>query len=64
VSAYEDDGARVLASGTLHLRLTDFARQLTTMRARGRHPIAALERFGQFFAGQLWDVYRPQPSDA
>lgn len=64
VSADEDDGARILASGTLHLRLADFARQLTTIRAKGPHRTVALERFGEFFAGQLWDVYRPQHSDA
>lgn len=64
VAADKDDGARILAAGTLHLRLADFARQLTTIRAKGPHAAAALERFGQFFAGQLWDVYRPQHSDA
>ena len=35
------------------------SRQLTTFRAKGPHPVAALERFGRFFAGQLWEVYGP-----
>ncbi|HEX9030684.1 MAG TPA: GMC family oxidoreductase, partial [Streptosporangiaceae bacterium] len=64
VAAAQDDGARVLATGTLRLRLTEFAHQLTTIRADGPHRVAALERFGQFFAGELWNVYGPQHSDA
>jgi cholesterol oxidase len=64
VAEGEDDGARLLATGTLHLRLTAFARQLTTFRTKGPHGAVALERFGRFFAGQLWDVYGPQPSGA
>ena len=60
----ENDEARILATGTLHLRLTGFARELTTFRAKGPHSAAALERFGRFFAGQLWDVYGPQHSNA
>ena len=59
VAEGEDDGAHVLATGTLHLRLTAFARQLTTFRTKGPHGAVALERFGRFFAGQLWDVLRP-----
>ena len=62
VAAEEDDEARILAAGTLHLRLTDFARELTTIRVEGPHCAAALERFGRFFAGQLWDVYGPDRS--
>ncbi len=64
VAEGEDEDARILATGTLHLRLTGFARQLTTIRTKGPHGAEALERFGRFFAGQLWDVYGPQHSDA
>ncbi len=64
VAEDEDDRARVLATGTLHLRLTSFARELTTIRAEGPNGAAALEQFGRFFAGQLWDVYGPRYSDA
>ncbi len=62
VAPGQDAGARILGAGTMHLRLTEFARQLTTFRAEGPHAAAALERFGRFFAGQLWDVYGPQPA--
>jgi cholesterol oxidase len=64
VAADEDEGARILAAGTLHLHLADFARQLTTLRTEGPHHAVALERFGRFFAGQLWDVYGPQRGNA
>ncbi len=60
----EDDQARTLAVGTLHLSPADFARQLCTIRAEGPHGAAALERFGHFFCGQLWDVYGPQRTSA
>jgi len=60
VAEGQDDQARTLAMGTLHLSVEDFARQCTTIRAEGPHRVAALERFGLFFAGQLWDVYGPQ----
>ncbi len=63
VAAGEDEGARTLATGTLHLSPAAFARQLATIRVEGPHRAAALERFGQFFAGQLWDVYGPQPAN-
>ncbi|HET9899278.1 MAG TPA: GMC oxidoreductase [Streptosporangiaceae bacterium] len=55
-----DHAARIIAKGTLHLRLTAFAQELTTIRAKGPHEAVALERFGRFFAGQLWEVYGPQ----
>jgi cholesterol oxidase len=64
VGADEDEGARILAAGTLHLQLSDFARQLTTIRTEGPHRVAALERFGRFFVGQLWDVYGRSPGSA
>ena len=50
--------------GTLHLSPADFERQLTTIRVEGPHRVVALERFGQFFCGQLWDVYGPQRTSA
>ena len=62
VAAEEDDQARILAAGTLHLHITDFVRQLTTIRVEGPHCAAGMERFGRFFAGQLWDVYGPDRS--
>jgi cholesterol oxidase len=62
VAAEEDDQARILAAGTLHLHITDFVRELTTIRVEGPHCAAGMERFGRFFAGQLWDVYGPDRS--
>jgi cholesterol oxidase len=62
VGVDEDDGAATLATGVLHLRLADFVRQLATIRVEGPHSAAGLQRFGRFFAGQLWDVYGPDRS--
>ena len=62
VAAQEDDQARILAAGTLHLHITDFVRELTTIRVEGPHCAAGVQRFGRFFAGQLWDVYGPDRS--
>ncbi len=64
VAPEEDDQARILAAGTLHLHISAFVRQLATIRVEGPHGAAGLERFGRFFAGQLWDVYGPQRSRA
>ncbi|AJF69103.1 patatin-like phospholipase family protein [Streptomyces vietnamensis] len=60
VAAGEESGAESVASGTVHIRPTDFLKQLTTFRVEaptlpGR--VTALGRFGQFFLGKLWDVY-------
>ena len=64
VAPEEDDQALILAAGTLHLHITDFVRQLATIRVEGPHCAAGLERFGRFFAGQFWDVYGPDRSHA
>lgn len=64
VAPEEDDQARILAAGTLHLHISAFVRQLATIRVEGPDCAAGLERFGRFFAGQLWDVYGPQRSHA
>lgn len=60
VDADDESQAPLVASGAVRIRPTDFLKQLTTFRAEaatipGR--AAALGRFGQFFAGKLWDVY-------
>jgi cholesterol oxidase len=59
VGAGEEDGAEVVAAGVLNIRLTDFARQLTTFRTSGPDGLEKLLRFGRFFAGELWEVYGP-----
>ncbi|TDC65398.1 GMC family oxidoreductase [Actinomadura sp. GC306] len=54
-----EDGAAVVGAGVLNIRLTDFARQLTTFRTSGPDGLDSLLRFGRFFAGELWEVYGP-----
>lgn len=53
--------AAIVAQGILHVKPADFARQLTTFRARGasgtRESLAAIGRFGSFFFGALWETY-------
>ncbi|MFD7322692.1 patatin-like phospholipase family protein [Streptomyces sp. NPDC059875] len=60
VDADEESEAELVASGSVHIRPTDFLKQLTTFRVEaatlpGR--VTTLGRFGQFFFGKLWDVY-------
>ncbi|GGW12423.1 hypothetical protein GCM10018980_04290 [Streptomyces capoamus] len=60
VPAGEEADAQVVATGVLRLRLPDLVRELASFRVRAdttRGRLAALGRFGQFFAGRLWDVY-------
>jgi hypothetical protein len=60
VEAAEDDTAELVGSGVLRIRMRDFAKQLTTFRAHGRGPAAALGallRFGWIFLGQLAEAY-------
>lgn len=56
----EEAGAVLYASGILKLYLQDFLKQLTTFRVDGptiHDRVSALNRFGSFFFGKLWDVY-------
>ncbi|NDU76710.1 FAD-binding protein [Actinomadura sp. DSM 109109] len=62
VAEDEEDGAEVVAAGVLHIQLTDFARQLTTFRTAGPDGAGKLLAFGRFFAGELWEVYGPDPA--
>ncbi|CAM5480424.1 hypothetical protein SNARM312S_03327 [Streptomyces narbonensis] len=60
VGADEESEAQVVACGAVRIRPADFLKQLTTFRVEaptlpGR--VTTLGRFGQFFAGKLWDVY-------
>ncbi|MDA2927106.1 alpha/beta hydrolase, partial [Acidobacteria bacterium AH-259-G07] len=55
-----EQDAEIYASGILKIYMQDFLKQLTTFRTEGptlHDRIAALNRFGQFFFGKLWDVY-------
>ncbi len=51
------DDPRVRGAGILHIKPIDFARQLTTFRAEGPDPGAAIARFGELFLGDLWGTY-------
>ena len=56
----EESVAQIVATGIVRIFLLDFLRQLTTFRADGPSLISrtvALGRFGNLFAGQLWQVY-------
>lgn len=52
----------VVGSGILRIRPLDFAWQLTTFRVHGPGlggELAALDRFGRLFLGELWQVFDP-----
>jgi cholesterol oxidase len=61
VSASEDAGATVVGKGILHILPADFARQMTTIAVTGttsaKERLAAVAKFGKFFAGVLYDSY-------
>ena len=56
-----DATAPVLGQGELHIAPADFAKQMTTMQvANAQTPqqrLQAIARFGEFFAGTLYQVY-------
>ncbi|MDY7093231.1 MAG: alpha/beta fold hydrolase [Acidobacteriota bacterium] len=63
VTVYEgkDDTGAVVGQGILHIQPLDFAKQMTTMKVLGatsaRQRVEALGRFGEYFAGVLWQAY-------
>jgi len=62
LEADQEAGAELYATGILHIELADFMHQLTTLRADAPTflaRLAAVERFGKFFFGALWDTYGP-----
>jgi len=62
VEADKEAKAKVYATGLLYIEVMDFAKQLTTIRASGEtltDRLHAVERFGGFFLGALWEVYKP-----
>jgi cholesterol oxidase len=54
-----EDADEVDAAGTLHIGPTELAAMLSSVRAEGPEPAAALAGFGKFFMGELWEVYGP-----
>jgi cholesterol oxidase len=57
VEAAAEATAGGCGAGVVHIRIEDFAHQLTTIRTTGPGRAEALLDFGHFFLGQLWDVY-------
>ncbi len=57
----DNDAGKVVAKGILTIRPDDFMTQLTTMKVLNatstQQRLAATARFGQFFAGTLFDVF-------
>ncbi len=57
----DSDAAPVLGTGILHIEMTDFVKQMTTMKITNAASVEQsaeyLARFGKFFASSLWDVY-------
>ena len=57
----EDARANVLGTGKLRIKVADFTKQMTTMKAI--HPDSkvkgaqAVAKFGKLFAGEVWDTY-------
>jgi cholesterol oxidase len=64
VEAGDDDSAEVVASGVLHIKPLDFAKQLTTFDTEPDGRLDAVARFGALFAGKLWEVYGPRGKGA
>ncbi len=63
VTIYEgkDDTGDIVAKGVMHIKPSDFAIQMTTMKVTGAKTIEeklkATARFGKYFAGSLWQNY-------
>jgi cholesterol oxidase len=62
LQADQEAGAELFAVGILRIELPDFLHQLTTLRADAPtlpERLSAMERFGKFFFGALWETYAP-----
>lgn len=61
VTEGHESGGTEVARGILHIDPIDFVRQLTTLKAvnaqNTAERLAAIVRFGRFFAGELFDIY-------
>jgi cholesterol oxidase len=58
----KEASSEVMATGILHIKIADFAKQLTTFRSNGAtfaDRATATGKFGKLFAGSLWEVYAP-----
>jgi cholesterol oxidase len=62
VEAIQEPDLTTHATGILHIEVMDFAKQLTTFKsgaATAKERFMAVEKFGTFFLGALWNVYGP-----
>jgi len=60
VAEGDDEAAEMVASGTIRIRMRDFAKQLTTFRASGPGvgaQVGAVGKFGVIFVQQLAEAY-------
>lgn len=63
ISVWEGEKAEgmPLGRGILHIQPADFAQQMRTLKVLNAETLpqrlAAMARFGKFFAGDIWDVY-------
>jgi cholesterol oxidase len=63
INAAQEDQEKPAAAGVIHIGPLDFLQQITTFRAEGgtfTDEVEALGKFGRFFFGGLWDVYKPK----
>jgi cholesterol oxidase len=63
VQAADEPATLIHACGVIRIGALDFLRQLTTFQAGAATlpaRLAAVGRFGWFFAAQLWSIYGPQ----
>ena len=56
-----DDQSNVKGKGILKIAMSDFIRQLQTMKAihadSTGESLSAVSKFGKLFAGELWETY-------
>jgi cholesterol oxidase len=61
VSQTQGTDSLIIGKGKLEIRISDFEKQLTTMKAihtqKGIEKIEAIAKFGKLFVGNLWDTY-------
>lgn len=59
-----DATAPVIGAGVLRLDMGDFLKLMSTIKVTGTRSATgraqAVARFGQFFMGELWDIYGPE----
>lgn len=63
IEAEKEPKTKTFATGKLFIEAADFAVQLTTFRTSAtgfKERIQAFEKFGAFFLGSLWEVYKPK----